>query len=46
MQLNAANQALTRDSTGLSMTGVGAVICSRHQMIRPNGVGDLQKGER
>lgn len=31
---------------GLRTTGVAAVCCSRHNMIRPNGVGDLQKGER
>jgi hypothetical protein len=27
-------------------TGVGAVKCARHTFIYPNGVGDLQKGER
>ncbi|KAL1666291.1 hypothetical protein GGF50DRAFT_125801 [Schizophyllum commune] len=31
---------------GLRATGVGAVSCSRHNVFRPNGVGDLQKGER
>ncbi|KAL1713357.1 hypothetical protein EV715DRAFT_211820 [Schizophyllum commune] len=31
---------------GLRATGVGAVSCSRHNIFRPNGVGDLQKGER
>ncbi|TRM58946.1 hypothetical protein BD626DRAFT_573203 [Schizophyllum amplum] len=31
---------------GLRTTGVAAVCCSRHNLIRPNGVGDLQKGER
>lgn len=28
------------------MTGIGTVDCARHDMKRPNGVGDLQKGER
>ncbi|KAI4517072.1 hypothetical protein K525DRAFT_251912 [Schizophyllum commune Loenen D] len=31
---------------GLRTTGVASVCCSRHNLIRPNGVGDLQKGER
>jgi KDZ transposase-like protein len=26
--------------------GIGAVICARHAVYRPNGMGDLQKGER
>lgn len=26
--------------------GVGAVICSRHGLVRALGVGDIQKGER
>lgn len=29
-----------------SSNGVGAVICSRHGLVRPLGVGDIQKGER
>ncbi|TFY79090.1 hypothetical protein EWM64_g4926 [Hericium alpestre] len=33
-------------STGLAATGVGTVTCGRHQFWRPNGIGDLQKGER
>ncbi|KAJ7842741.1 hypothetical protein B0H13DRAFT_2239358 [Mycena leptocephala] len=33
-------------STGLSTMGVGMVVCARHEFIQPNGVGDLQKGER
>ncbi|CDO74326.1 hypothetical protein BN946_scf184348.g1 [Trametes cinnabarina] len=37
--------ALTRKSKGLRSTGVVAVSC-RHEMFRPNGMGDLQKGER
>jgi hypothetical protein len=32
--------------TGLHATGIGSVSCARHEMYRPNGMGDLQKGER
>ncbi|KAJ7473901.1 hypothetical protein B0H11DRAFT_1918709 [Mycena galericulata] len=31
---------------GLRVTGVGGVTCARHNMWRPNGIGDLQVGER
>ncbi|KAJ6463641.1 hypothetical protein C8R47DRAFT_992530 [Mycena vitilis] len=31
---------------GLRTTGVGGVTCSRHNMWMPNGIGDLQVGER
>ncbi|KAL1690227.1 hypothetical protein GGG16DRAFT_125844 [Schizophyllum commune] len=31
---------------GLRTTGVASICCSRHNLIRANGVGDLQKGER
>ena len=31
---------------GLHATGVAGVACARHEMWRPNGMGDLQKGER
>ncbi|KAJ7289881.1 hypothetical protein C8J57DRAFT_1629130 [Mycena rebaudengoi] len=31
---------------GLRTTGVGGVTCARHNMWRPNGLGDLQLGER
>ncbi|KAJ7753122.1 hypothetical protein DFH07DRAFT_774254 [Mycena maculata] len=31
---------------GLRATGVGGVTCARHNMWRPNGIGDLQLGER
>ncbi|KAJ7851615.1 hypothetical protein B0H14DRAFT_2355115, partial [Mycena olivaceomarginata] len=30
---------------GLRTTGVGGVTCARHNMWRPNGIGDLQLGE-
>ncbi|KAF4580325.1 hypothetical protein EYR38_003220, partial [Pleurotus pulmonarius] len=38
--------ANTRRSKGLRATGVGSVSCARSDMFRPNGLGDLQKGER
>ncbi|KIL56756.1 hypothetical protein M378DRAFT_57844, partial [Amanita muscaria Koide BX008] len=38
--------ANTKGSKGLRATGIGAVSCARHEMYRPNGVGDLQVGER
>ncbi|KAJ6571549.1 hypothetical protein B0H19DRAFT_1208943 [Mycena capillaripes] len=38
--------ANTRFSRGYSTTGMGMVVCARHEFIQPNGVGDLQKGER
>ncbi|KAJ7717055.1 hypothetical protein B0H16DRAFT_1886707 [Mycena metata] len=31
---------------GLRTSGVGGVTCARHNMWRPNGIGDLQLGER
>ncbi|KAF8217868.1 hypothetical protein K438DRAFT_2038011 [Mycena galopus ATCC 62051] len=36
----------TRITKGLQTTGVGGVTCSRHNMWRTNGIGDLQCGER
>ncbi|KAK7052398.1 CxC2 domain-containing protein [Favolaschia claudopus] len=36
----------TRSTTGLRSSGVGGVVCARHESVRPQGVGDLQKGER
>ncbi|KAK7027713.1 CxC2 domain-containing protein [Favolaschia claudopus] len=35
-----------RESYGTAASGIGTVDCARHNMKRPNGVGDLQKGER
>jgi hypothetical protein len=37
---------LTKKSKGLRATGMAAVSCARHQLFRPLGMGDLQKGER
>jgi hypothetical protein len=36
----------TKLTTGLRCSGVGACICARHECVRPQGLGDLQKGER
>lgn len=38
--------AETKNTAGLRCTGIAMCICSRHEFVRPNGVGDLQKGER
>ena len=43
--LNAVNQAYTKYSHGYAVTGVAAVSC-HHAFVRPEGVVDLQKGER
>ncbi|KAJ7162526.1 hypothetical protein C8R43DRAFT_1086432 [Mycena crocata] len=36
----------TRVTTGLRCSGVRGVVCARHEVVRPQGIGDLQKGER
>ncbi|KAL1661534.1 hypothetical protein GGF50DRAFT_60884, partial [Schizophyllum commune] len=36
----------TKITKGLRVSGVGGVICARHELIQPHGFGDLQKGER
>ncbi|KAJ6484707.1 hypothetical protein C8R45DRAFT_1147586 [Mycena sanguinolenta] len=35
-----------RESRGTASSGIGTVDCARHNMKCPNGVGDLQRGER
>ncbi|KAJ7676102.1 hypothetical protein B0H14DRAFT_3537005 [Mycena olivaceomarginata] len=35
-----------REFLGTASSGIGTVDCARHNMKRPNGVGDLQMGER
>ncbi|KAJ7877924.1 hypothetical protein B0H14DRAFT_3083043 [Mycena olivaceomarginata] len=35
-----------REARGTASSRVGTVDCARHNMKHPNGVGDLQKGER
>ncbi|KAJ7836173.1 hypothetical protein B0H13DRAFT_1652321 [Mycena leptocephala] len=42
----ALTQKETRNTAGLRVSGVGACVCARHECVRPNGLGDLQKGER
>ncbi|KAF7348390.1 CxC2 domain-containing protein [Mycena sanguinolenta] len=44
--LAALDYANTKFSRGYSTTGVGMGVCARHEFVQPNGVGDLQKGER
>ncbi|EIN12129.1 hypothetical protein PUNSTDRAFT_61430, partial [Punctularia strigosozonata HHB-11173 SS5] len=45
-QHNAVQQALTRGNSKTIATGIAGVVCSRHVMMLPNGIGELQKGER
>ncbi|KAJ3500320.1 hypothetical protein NLJ89_g9853 [Agrocybe chaxingu] len=42
----ALKQANTQQTRGLRYTGVTGVFCGRSEMIMPNGIGNLQKGER
>ncbi|KAG5650355.1 hypothetical protein H0H81_012536 [Sphagnurus paluster] len=35
-----------KEARGLAASGAGTIDCSRHDLKRPLGVGDLQKGER
>ncbi|KAJ7895669.1 hypothetical protein B0H13DRAFT_1624341 [Mycena leptocephala] len=44
--LAALDYANTKFSRGYSTMGVGMGVCARHEFVQPNGVGDLQKGER
>ncbi|KAF7795849.1 hypothetical protein EIP86_007016 [Pleurotus ostreatoroseus] len=44
--LSALDHADSKFHTGYAATGVGACICGRHEFMLPNGVGDLQVGER
>ncbi|THU82072.1 hypothetical protein K435DRAFT_692249, partial [Dendrothele bispora CBS 962.96] len=39
-------QASTRFSRGMRSTGVGGVLCERTDMLMPNGLGNIPKGER
>ncbi|KIJ09041.1 hypothetical protein PAXINDRAFT_164415 [Paxillus involutus ATCC 200175] len=43
---NAVNIADTKSTKGLAATGVGTVECTRHNLKRPSGTGDLQVGEK
>ncbi|KAA1479653.1 hypothetical protein DENSPDRAFT_789438, partial [Dentipellis sp. KUC8613] len=42
----AVDHANTPGQKRFSVNGVGAVVCARHGFFRPNGVGDLPRGER
>ncbi|KAK7028192.1 hypothetical protein VNI00_014882 [Paramarasmius palmivorus] len=45
--LAALDHANSRNARGnYATSGVALGCCARHEMIQPNGVGDLQKGER
>jgi hypothetical protein len=35
-----------RKAKGLAASGTVGIDCARHNMKRPNGVGDIQEGER
>lgn len=43
--LHAIDHANTRGGEKYEASGIGAVQC-RHMLVRRNGVGDLQRGER
>ncbi|KAJ7598527.1 hypothetical protein C8J56DRAFT_769409 [Mycena floridula] len=43
---DAVNNADTKDTRGLVVTGAGAVDCTRHDFKLPASMGDLQFGER
>ncbi|KAG1733204.1 uncharacterized protein EDB91DRAFT_1251446 [Suillus paluster] len=43
---NAINLADTKNARGMAATGVGAIVCARHNLTHPSMVGDLQKGEK
>jgi hypothetical protein len=45
-ELHAVDHANTRFSQGYAATGAGCVVCARHGLVRKNGMGSLQKGER
>ncbi|KAJ8468439.1 hypothetical protein ONZ45_g17240 [Pleurotus djamor] len=45
-ELKAVDQANSRRSNGYASTGIVAVVCARHGLVRRNGLGSLQKGER
>ncbi|KAF7297874.1 C2H2-type domain-containing protein [Mycena chlorophos] len=44
--LKALDHSNTKFSKGYAATGVGMVVCARHEFVQPTSVGDLQKGER
>ncbi|KAI0694816.1 hypothetical protein C8Q76DRAFT_634374 [Earliella scabrosa] len=44
--LSAIDHANSKYHKGYAATGVGAVVCARHEFMLANGVGDTQVGER
>ncbi|KAJ7050384.1 hypothetical protein C8F01DRAFT_1264052 [Mycena amicta] len=44
--LAALDHANNKFSRGYSVTGVAMGVCARHEFVQPNGVADLQAGER
>ncbi|KAJ8457732.1 hypothetical protein ONZ45_g18198 [Pleurotus djamor] len=44
--LKAVDHAQSKVSKGYSSTGVAGTLCARHGLVRKNGLGNLQKGER
>ncbi|KAI6017041.1 hypothetical protein EDC04DRAFT_2870152 [Pisolithus marmoratus] len=40
------NMADSKSNQGLATTGVGSIVCARHNFKCPNGIVDLEKGER
>ncbi|KAF7360092.1 CxC2 domain-containing protein [Mycena venus] len=42
----ALDYANTKFSRGYATTGVGMGVCTRHEFVQPNGIGDLQWGEQ
>lgn len=46
---SAEHNAITKahlSREGYIASGIGAVLCARHALVRKNGTGDLQLGER
>ncbi|KAI5996558.1 hypothetical protein F5J12DRAFT_785353 [Pisolithus orientalis] len=43
---NVVNMADAKSKKGCNVTGIGMVVCARHGMRLPNGIVDLQYGER
>jgi hypothetical protein len=39
-------RATTRSKEGFISSGTGLGLCACHALVRKNGVGDLQKGEK
>jgi hypothetical protein len=44
--LQAVDHGASKFTLNYKSNGAGAVLCGRHALVRKNGMGDLQKGER